>query len=420
MDKEEDKKFCVYIHTSPSNKKYVGITSMNPKERWKNGRGYSHNKHFTNAIEKYGWNNFIHEIVAENLTEEEACKMESELIEKYNTFDSDNGYNATTGGEIGKQHTEEVRRKQSELAKKMWEDEEYRAKMHEVAISRIGENNPNYGNHKLAGENHPNWGKKLKPETIEKIRERASNISDETRKKMSDAAKARMTPEYIEHLRQQSTGRHPSEESRERMSESQKARWDEKSRAMWSEKFSGENNGMFGKHHSKETKQKISEKLSGENHPFYGKHFTEEEKKKAHEYSSLKTPVVQLTLQGEFVAEYDSCSYAGKAIGTDAGAISACCSNKGSSLHGFMWMKKEDYDPNNIKPYKNSAHKSVVQLSSNFEYIATYESLADAQRSTGCHSQNIGRCCKNYPKIKTKGFYWMYEDDYMKLNNINN
>ena len=46
----------------------------------------------------------------------------------------------------------------------------------------------------------------------------------------------------------------------------------------------GEANGFYGKHHSKETKQKIGEKSKernqGELNPFYGKHHSEETKQK--------------------------------------------------------------------------------------------------------------------------------------------
>ena len=49
----------------------------------------------------------------------------------------------------------------------------------------------------------------------------------------------------------------------------------------------GENNtmfgttgGMYGKHHSLETKKKMSEARKGEKHPLYGKHLSEETKKK--------------------------------------------------------------------------------------------------------------------------------------------
>lgn len=50
--------FTVYIHHNLINHKvYVGITSMNPPRlRWQAGQGYKENKHFTAAIEKYGYN----------------------------------------------------------------------------------------------------------------------------------------------------------------------------------------------------------------------------------------------------------------------------------------------------------------------------------------------------------------------------
>ena len=119
-----DKKlYSVYIHTSPSGKKYIGITSMKPPEkRWLNGHGYSHNTHFSNAIKKYGWNNFKHEIILENLSEEEAIKMERQLIAEYNTMNQDYGYNKTSGGEIDKEYPDEVRKKISDAAIKNCKD----------------------------------------------------------------------------------------------------------------------------------------------------------------------------------------------------------------------------------------------------------------------------------------------------------
>lgn len=91
--------FCVYIHISPSNKKYVGITSRKPSLRWSGGNGYKNNEHFYRAIQKYGWENFQHLIVAENMTKEDACALEIELIKKFNTQNYNFGYNNTTGGD---------------------------------------------------------------------------------------------------------------------------------------------------------------------------------------------------------------------------------------------------------------------------------------------------------------------------------
>ena len=45
----------------------------------------------------------------------------------------------------------------------------------------------------------------------------------------------------------------------------------------------GENNGMFGKHHSKEAIKKNSEAHKGEKNPMYGKHLSEETKNKISE-----------------------------------------------------------------------------------------------------------------------------------------
>ena len=92
--------YTVYMHVSPSNKRYIGITSQKPKQRWKNGTGYK-GQVFYNAIEKYGWNNIEHIIVAQGLSEEEAKWLEIELISVWDTTNSNKGYNVTNGGDDG-------------------------------------------------------------------------------------------------------------------------------------------------------------------------------------------------------------------------------------------------------------------------------------------------------------------------------
>lgn len=46
------KDYCVYKHTLPNNKVYIGITKQIPSLRWANGRGYKHSNYFYNAILK--------------------------------------------------------------------------------------------------------------------------------------------------------------------------------------------------------------------------------------------------------------------------------------------------------------------------------------------------------------------------------
>ena len=97
--KSYNNKFLVYIHTSPNGKRYVGITSKTPQERWgAGGNAYKDNIHFWNAIQKYGWNNFQHDIVATDLSLDDACALEIQLISEYHAMDPNYGYNHTTGG----------------------------------------------------------------------------------------------------------------------------------------------------------------------------------------------------------------------------------------------------------------------------------------------------------------------------------
>lgn len=62
-------------------------------------------------------------------------------------------------------------------------------------------------------------------------------------------------------------GKHHTEESRKKMSEAMK----------------GENNPLFGKHHSEETRRKMSEAKKGEKNSFFGKHHTDKTRRKMSE-----------------------------------------------------------------------------------------------------------------------------------------
>ncbi len=116
-----DRKYCVYKHTNKVNGKvYIGITSQHPRKRWDCGRGYQKNDHFWRAIQKYGWDNFDHEIIVEGLSPEEAFSEEQRLIQAYGSQNYENGYNQSPGGE---------------------------------------------GGNGLSGENHPMYGKHHSPET---------------------------------------------------------------------------------------------------------------------------------------------------------------------------------------------------------------------------------------------------------------
>lgn len=177
-----NKEWIVYVHTNRiNNKKYIGQTSQSLEDRsGNNGIGYKKNPRFWKAIQKYGWDNFNHEIVASGLEKAEADELEKKLIKELKTQNKQYGYNITDGGDgvvgwepsnewrkkniernkgennpmYGKHHTEETRQKQS-LAKQGKYD---------------GNKNPMYGIHRY-GKDSPNYGRSMSDEQKEKIRQ---------------------------------------------------------------------------------------------------------------------------------------------------------------------------------------------------------------------------------------------------------
>lgn len=112
-----DRIWKVYSHTNKvNNKRYIGITSLKPEKRWGyQGNGYKDCPKFWNAIVKYSWDGFIHEILYSNLTRDEAAQMEIELIIQFDTIK--NGYNQEPGG-IGGSRSEETKNKIRKARKK--------------------------------------------------------------------------------------------------------------------------------------------------------------------------------------------------------------------------------------------------------------------------------------------------------------
>lgn len=84
--------WCVYRHTVPDGRMYIGIALEPAKIRWANGKGYKSNPAFWECICEVGWENIAHEILKTGIRSREARKLESELIDLYGTL-APNGFN---------------------------------------------------------------------------------------------------------------------------------------------------------------------------------------------------------------------------------------------------------------------------------------------------------------------------------------
>lgn len=121
--------------------------------------------------------------------------------------------------------------------------------------------------------------------------------------------------------------------------------------------------------------------------------------------------VVQLTMSGEYVAEYISVNSATREVpGTDNSKIPMCCQGKRKSHAGYQWMYLEDYLGNGKKAkkveYKSHGQaRPVIQKDLCGNEVARYESASQAARATGFHQTGISKCLLG--KIRThKGYKW--------------
>ena len=295
---DDEKKWCVYMHTSPLGKRYIGITSQNPPQRrWRNGYGYKGNSYFWNAISLYGWSNFKHEILFEHLTIHEANKKEIELISFYQSNLREFGYNIAPGGDVSNGISEETRKK-----------------MKANHADFRGENNPNYGNHKLAGANNPNYGKKMTKEAQEKLHAAAMNAW---------------------------RGQHHTEESKQKISQNRKPfkHSDETKKKMSiyaKERFADpRNHPRYGTTMSEEQKEKLRKRNNERykdptNTPMYGKHLSEEAKEQIRNTRKNNMSGYKMVFCCELDKVFCSIKEAGELLLIDPSSIAKQCKGKGN------------------------------------------------------------------------------------------
>lgn len=193
------------MHVNKINqKKYIGITHTTLYKRWgNNGSGYKNGRQsvFGRAIDKYGWDNFDHIVLFENLTMDEACKKEIEYIKKYNTQDPNYGYNIQPGGQLGNagvKFSEESKQKMSDVKRGKKLSEEHKRKISESCKGHKPGIHTEEGLRKLR---EFNTGKTIPEETRRKISKSLTGIkrSPETLRKRKENS-SRNVPVYCPEL----------------------------------------------------------------------------------------------------------------------------------------------------------------------------------------------------------------------------
>ena len=206
---------------------------------------------------------------------------------------------------------------------------------------------------KMAGENNPRYGKPVSDETREKIRQANINPSEETREKMRRARLGTKasdeTKQKLREARKNQPRQPHSEETKKKLSEIAKERFKDT-----------QNCPMFGKNHTEESKKKIGD---GHRNP------SEETRKKMSESAKARCT--------EEWRQKKSEQYQGKFSGED----------------NPMFGKRHTDAAKEKMRLSSKKSRPVLQYDLNGNLLMEYNSIRDAESTTGVSRDVITRCC---------------------------
>lgn len=258
-----DERICgIYcIENTVNHKRYIG-QSVDIYKRWQTHRYLLNaNKHDNDYLQKawnkYGEDNFIFSIL-ELCNKGELSQTETKYINIYQTLSEDYGYNLQSGGASQYCLSDATKQKISQaLTGKMAgkNNPRYGKPVSDETREKIRQANMNPSEETREKMRMARIGTKASDDTKQKLREARKNQlrqphSEETKKKLSDIAKERfkdpqnctMFGKHHTEEAKKNIGdghRNPSNETRKKMSESAKARCTEEWRRQKSEQYQG-------------------------------------------------------------------------------------------------------------------------------------------------------------------------------------
>lgn len=122
--------------------------------------------------------------------------------------------------------------------------------------------------------------------------------------------------------------------------------------------------------------------------------------------------IYQLDENKNIINIFTSTREAERLTGISQANISKCCLGKVNSAGDFWWCFVQDFETFILKPKGHSKGQplKIEQLSLQQEVISVFNSLTEAELSTGIPHQNISKCCNG--KLITAGKYkWRYKDE---------
>lgn len=383
---EEKREYCVYKHTSKiDGRAYVGITRVGAKNRWRNGGiGYKNQKYFWRYIEKYGWDSLEHEVLFDNLTEEEATTMERELIAKWDLTNKNKGFNLDLGGSTNNNFWRGVYCIET--------DKEYegtRMAERETGIPATRICACCSGKVLSAGKddngNPLHW---VYTDEKQLISQRFEVIKNKRTKNAISVYS--IDGNLIAHY----------DTPRDAANQTGRCITNIRSDCLRPHRYQDGKIWIYDRDFSQEELQHRIE-IATERYPW---------EKKVYQYSML----------GELVAEYDTAIQAQETTGINNSDIGMACKGKFAQTGGYIWRyEKVKFTDDELKEiWLVSKYKPVIQYDCNMNIVTEYNSLEEINRNCPNYSgRTVSACCHRRLDY-AYGYIWRFKGETQEQFNI--
>jgi len=124
-----------------------------------------------------------------------------------------------------------------------------------------------------------------------------------------------------------------------------------------------------------------------------------------------KHPVVQYSITGNYIGEWNNSRQASISTGISSCSILLACKGKYNNAGGFQWRFKGD----NLKVKPQNGNRiigvRVYQITDDGEIVNKWDKQSVAARGVGIHASTISLSCKSLGRTLAGGFRWCYEYD---------
>lgn len=145
-------------------------------------------------------------------------------------------------------------------------------------------------------------------------------------------------------------------------------------------------------------------------------------------YNKKSKPILQYSLDWNFIKEWENAKEVKKALSIWSSEIAKVCKFRDKRAWEFQWRYKQAWTEieNNIPKYEknyesntgknNKTSRAVLQFTLTNIFIREWDCLKDVQRELKITTSNLSGCCRSWKKKTAGWFIWEYKDKKEQIN----